>query len=415
MPWSLTNVSTFTSLKRREWLVLWSAGHFWHLAFWMDLIVLSWVVLDMTDSPLLVALVGTCRFLPLGIIGIFAGSLGDRMSKRKLLIIAQTLNIVVTLIFLVVVSLDLVRLWHVYVVAILVGSSWAVDYPVRRALIRDLLPESDMINAMAIDAASLTGMAMAGRWIGGSLLAGAGVQGAYIFLAICYLCGLTLLLRIDGRVKLPIAKDAAQGILRDVLAGLAFMWSNKVLRGVLLATLISNIFFFPYFQLTPVFARDVFEVGPILFGIMSGMDGLGSLVGTVVLASIPIYKLGGQGKVFVAGGLLLGLGAFVFSQMPSIELAMLILVVIGLGTAAYATMQVTMTLSEADVQMRGRAMGAISLAIGTLPAGMAIVGLLAGWLGAPMGLGLFSMIGGILMIGLIILRPELRRYASASS
>lgn len=410
MSWSLANISTFSSLKRREWVLLWSAGHLWHLAFWMDLIVLGWVILDMTDSPLLVALVGTCRFLPLGLIGVFAGSLGDRMSKRKLLIIAQVLNVVVTLTFLSIVALDLVRVWHVYVVAILIGSSWAVDYPVRRAFIRDLLPESDMVNAMAIDAASLTGMAMLGRWIGGSLLAGAGIQGAYIFLAVCYLSGLAVLLGIKSQDKLVIATDASQGILRDAFDGLAFMWRNKVLKGVLLATLITNIFFFPYFQLTPVFARDVFEVGPVLLGIMSGMDGLGSLIGTFVLASTSIWKLIGQGRVFVGGGLLLGLGTLVFSQAPSIELAMLILVLTGLGTAVYATMQVTMTLAEADIQMRGRAMGAISLAIGTLPIGMAVVGVLAGWLGAPAGLGIFSAIGIILLILVIFAWPELRKY-----
>ena len=163
----LARIPTFRSLVHRNWGTLWLAGHLWHLAFWMDLIVLGWLVLELTDSPLAVALVGTFRLIPMGLLGSIAGSFGDRLPKKRMLLFAQAINLSVTIGFTIVLLLGEERVWLVYAAALLTGSAWAIDFPVRRAFIRDLLPARFIVNAMTIDAASLTGMMMAGRWIAG--------------------------------------------------------------------------------------------------------------------------------------------------------------------------------------------------------------------------------------------------------
>jgi MFS family permease len=373
----------------------------------MDLIVLGWLMLELTDSPFLVALVGTCRLIPMGVLGVLAGSLGDRLPKRKLLIIAQLLNLTVTVGFTVVLLLDLERVWLIYVVALLTGSAWSIDFPIRRAFIRDLLPASTIVNAMAIDAASLFGMALVGRVIGGGLLAASGPPLAYGFLVVCYALGLILLLRVPEQTIEPSQSESSPSVLNDIVAGLSYVWRNPALRGILLVTVIINFLVAPYFQLTPVFARDIFGVGPGLLGLISGMDGLGALIGALVLASLTgLVRLG---MVFAVGSLIFAVGVLFFSQAPTYQLAMPFLVLVGLGTSGFAAMQTTITVTQADPEMRGRAMGAVALGIGVLPLGMAFVGGLAELMGAAEALGLTSLIGLGFIVMVLIVQPAVRR------
>ena len=402
---TIAKLPTFRSLEHKDWAVLWLAGNLWHLAFWMDLIVLGWLVLELTNSPFLVALVGTFRLIPMGIFGVLAGSIGDRLPKKSLLLVAQTVNLVVTAGFAIVLMLDLEEVWIIYVAALLTGSAWAIDFPVRRAFIRDLLPVEAIVNAMAIDAASLTGMAMVGRWIGGGFLEWTVPEMAYIFLVACYIIGFVLLLRIPNLFHEPADTDLHSSVLQDIVSGFAYVLAQPSLRAILFVTVLINFFVVPYFQLTPVFAKDVFDIGPGMLGILSGMDGLGALVGTCILASMT--TMGRLGIVFAAGSLLFGLGVLLFSQAPSYQLGMIFLFVVGLGTAGFATMQTTITVTQAEPNMRGRAMGAIALGIGMLPLGMAFVGGMAQWLGAPEALGLSSLIGLGLITLAILLQPSL--------
>ncbi|MCH8150348.1 MAG: MFS transporter, partial [Planctomycetes bacterium] len=244
-PGAQPRIRTFQSLSHEGWRTLWLAGHLWHIAFWMDLFILGWIVLVLTDSPLMVSLVGTFRLLPLGILGFLAGVQADRFPKRRLLFIAQTINLIVTMVFVGLLALDAVRVWHVFVAALLTGSAWAIDFPVRRAFIRELLPESAMVNAMALDAASLTGTAMVGRWLAGGLLALLGAAGAYSFLLGCYLLGFILLLRVP---EIPSLRDSgyrAGSIVGDLREGLKYVWRIRALRGIFLVTVFINLLTFP--------------------------------------------------------------------------------------------------------------------------------------------------------------------------
>ena len=409
----LARIPTFRSLVHRHWGVLWLAGHLWHMAFWMDLIVLGWLVLELTDSPLLVALVGTFRLIPLGVLGPIAGSLGDRLSKKRLLLMAQSLNLTATVGFTLVLVAGVEEVWMVYTAAVLTGSAWAVDFPVRRAFIRDLLPGRLIVNAMAIDAASLTGMQMVGRWTSGVILALADPTAAYAFLSLSYLVGFLALTRVpepsparEAPAETPRG-NAVASVVAELAAGLAYVWRSPVLRNILLVTLAINLFVAPYLQMTPVFAREVYGVGPGLLGLISGMDGFGALIGTIVLASATGLRR--LGRVFIGGALLLAAMVTLFSQVPVFWAAMPVLVVIGFGVAGFATMQTTLSVVQASPAMRGRAMGAVALGIGMMPLGMALLGALSEALGAPMALGMTASTGFLLILAVAVFQPALRR------
>ena len=406
-PW-FARSRAFRSLEHRNWRKLWFGSLFWHLPFWMDHIILGWVVLLRTDSPILVALVGASRLLPMGTIGFFAGVQADRWPRKRLLIGAQSVNFMLSSIMAVTLYLDVLDLWHIYLGAFLIGGAWATDFPVRHSLIRDVVPEHSVVNAMALNAASMMGSAMVGRWLAGSITDVAGPGAAYGFIALSLLVGLSIVIRVPVSPR-ESPESRPQRMGRGILEGLGYAWRNAAIRGVMIVTVAANFLIFPATQLHPVFARNVFGVGATGLGFMSGMDGLGSLVGAMTIAMVAGDRH--RGHVLLIGSMVLGTGVLLFSFAPSYGLALPPLLLSGLGSAGFATMQTAIPATAAAPAMRGRALGAVALAIGVLPLGMVCMGSLAEWLGAPRAVT-YSCIAFLLLILLTAAsQPGLRKVA----
>ena len=410
---------TFASLGVPSWRLLWSAGHLWNSALWLDLIALGWLALELTDSPLAVSLVGAARMAPMGLFGLLAGAQADRLPKQRILLAAQSLNVAAALSFALLLLAGREQVWQLYAVSLAAGAAWAIDFPVRRAYIRDLVPDALAVNAMSLDAGSLVGGSMVGRWLAGVLLLAGGATAAYLVLVAFYLGG-WLMLRAVGRrareeASAPWAAPA-QGaaaapapsgrLLDDVREGLRAAWATPAVRGVLVGSLIMNLLVFPYQQLLPVFVRDEWGQGPFVLGLLGGMDGLGALLATGVIATAA--RGSGRGLLFLAGSLLVTACVLAVAIAPSWTIAVPILLIAGLGRGSFASMQWTVTTSSVPGRLRGRAMGAISLAIGTVPLGAASLGVIAEQLGAPAAVLLTAGTGGLLVVGLTLRSAGLR-------
>ncbi len=402
----LTRSRALRSLEHRDWRKLWFVSQLWHLPFWMDYIILGWVVLERTDSPFLVALVGAFRLLPMGTLGFFAGNQADRWPRKRMLMATQFLNFVLSAGMGVALFLDVLELWQIYLGAFLVGIAWAIDYPVRHSMIRDVVPESVVVNAMAINVASWMGSAMVGRWLAGWMLDVAGPGEAYFFIAISVLLGLLFVIRVPVPSTKKVDRDR-EPILKSIVLGLKYVWRNDAIRGVLLITLGANTLVFPHIQLHAVFARDVYGVGATGLGFMSGMDGMGSMIGAVVIAALGTMRY--RGQIYIIGSLILGVGALLFSLAPTYVLALPALLFAGLGQSGFTTMQTTIATTASTPEMRGRAMGAVAMVIGSLPLGMLYMGGLAEWIGAPRAVTYSS----IAFLGVVLLtaatQPGIRR------
>ncbi len=402
----LTRSRALRSLEHRDWRKLWFVSQLWHLPFWMDYIILGWVVLERTDSPFLVALVGAFRLLPMGTLGFFAGNQADRWPRKRMLMATQFLNFVLSAGMGVALFLDLLELWQIYLGAFLVGIAWAIDYPVRHSMIRDVVPESVVVNAMAINVASWMGSAMVGRWLAGWMLDVAGPGEAYFFIAISVLLGLLFVIRVPVPPTKKVDRDR-EPILQSIVLGLKYVWRNDAIRGVLLITLGANTLVFPHIQLHAVFARDVYGVGATGLGFMSGMDGMGSMIGAVVIAALGTMRY--RGQIYIIGSLILGVGALLFSLAPTYVLALPALLFAGLGQSGFTTMQTTIATTASTPEMRGRAMGAVAMVIGSLPLGMLYMGGLAEWIGAPRAVTYSS----IAFLGVVLLtaatQPGIRK------
>ena len=391
--------------------MLWPANFFAYISRWMQITLLSWLVLERTDSPFHVALVGFFAMVPLLLFGAFGGVLADRMSRRKLLIFSQSANLASSLAMIALLLSGREEVWHAYVVVLLTGLGWALDMPSRRSLVSDLVGKVSLTNAMALDSVGMHASRMLGPTIAGGMIAAVSITGGYVVLALFGTTSIILMALVRPPARRP-GLQVARSIARNLAEGFVYVLGNRVILATVVVTVLMNMLLFPYMQMIPVIARDSLGVGPGLMGLLMGADGLGAIVGSMTIASMGAIKY--HGRIFLGGsvvGLIMSIG---FALSNSFATALPILVLLGLGTAGFGTMQATIVLLAAREEMRGRALGVISLAIGAGPIGALIIGALASLVGPEVAIMILSTTG-LLSIALVtVLMPRLRGQIGAS-
>jgi len=372
----------------------------------MQMTLLVWFVLERTDSAWLVALVGFFGMAPMFLLGMVGGVLADRADRRQLLIITQSVSFLSVLAMAALLQTDIVRYWHAYPSVMIVGTAWALDMPSRRSLIHDMLGRDGVTNAVALDSVGMSSSLMLGPALAGAMITVIGVSYGYIAVAALYLISLTLLSRL--RVE-PVRRDSVARVrlFQELSIGLRYVASHPLLRAMVLITVAMNLLSFPYANIVPVIARDVLGVGPGLMGILLAAPGLGSVIGAVIVASTT--TIARPGRIFVAGSLLTFVGLALFSVSDWYGLSLAILAMMGLGAAGFGTMQASMTMLVAHEDMRGKALGVVSLAIGAGPFGALLIGGTASLLGPSLALAVNAAIGASCVLVVALLMPPLMR------
>lgn len=366
--------------------------------------VLVWLVLELTGSPFLVALVGFFGMIPLLLFGAIGGLLADKVDRRKLIIFTQLLNVAAASSMFAILVAGTEEYWHCYVVVLASGLGWAFDMPARRSIVLDVTGRAGVTNAMALDSVGMHASRMIGPALGGILIQVVGLVGGYVVIIALYLVGLAFLsvLKLPQREIVP----TSHSVVRNLAEGFIYVKSNRVILATVIVTVLMNLLLFPYMQMVPVIARDTLNVGAGLMGVLMGADGLGAIIGSIAIASFGQLRY--HGRIYL-GGSLIGLVlvlAFAASQWFAVSLPVLIL--LGLGTAGFGTMQSTIIVISASDDMRGRALGVISLAIGAGPIGALLIGAVAETTSPATGITIFAILG-ILSLSLVtLLMPELR-------
>ncbi len=380
------------------------AGWVWYVNRMMEMAVLSWLVLELTDSPSQVALVGVFRMAPMFLLGLVAGSVSDRFPRKYVMISTQIVNVVVVGGMLAVLVGGDVEPWHAYLATFLTGSAWAVDFSARRAYFAEIFRGDALTNAISLDVVALTGSSIVGPLFAGTIIELVDFSGSYALMLGLYVAAGWVLFTIPrtesmGEEKMPV--------LRQLKESVTMLANNRALVAALTITVSLNFFGFPFLTMVPVIGRDVLGANAFLYGILAGAAGIGSLTGAIIIASRQIRNHGqvySLGSAFMLGIMVL----FALSEWYTVSLVLLM--VAGLGMAGFATMQPTIALRAVSPEMRGRAMGAIALGIGASPLGMLTVGWMAEPenLGPQMALAVLTGTGFVVVMVLRLLLPELR-------
>ena len=411
---------TFHAFQNPSFRLLWPANFASYTSRWMQITLLAWFVLDLTDSPWRVALLGFFSMAPLLVLGLIGGVLADRVDRQKMLLATQATNMLVALAMTVLLMTGREVYWHAYIVVLVIGAGWALDNPARRSLILDLVGRSTVTNAVALDSTGQHSSRLVGPLTAGFLIATVEVKGSYVIVSLIYLVSVLLIWLLGSTVqvrgmarsqyrrrRMSAPSGSVSGVATNLLDGLRYVLRSKVTRGVILITVLMNLLLFPYMQMVPVVARDELGVGPSLMGVLMASDGVGALIGGVLIASV--QRLTYHGLFFMGGSLVAMIALLAFSLSQSYGLSLSTLLVVGIGVAGFSTMQSTIVMLVAPEEMRGRALGVVTLAIGAGPIGSLIVGGIADVWGAPFALGLHAAVG-LVSVGLVcLMMPVLRR------
>ena len=379
----------------------------WWQCFYMEMVVLGWLVFDLSNSARTVSLVGFCRTLPLLLVSLFSGPIIDYVGRRRVVIAAQTANLSAYMAIVLLLWSGRAAPWNIAIVVFCLGTAWALDWPTRRSLVPDMLGKERMFDGLLLES-FLTGITrILAPSLAGALIAHYGAIGCYIgmaFLSICALSILIPLLRGAGPRDTKPFKMASLPVMRE---GMRYVRSNQTILAVVLITLIMNVWIFPYVSLLPVFARDVLHKGPIELGFLSTGTGVGAFLGLFALHFL--RQRVNVGVLFVLGTcwLCVALGVFALSRVYPLSWAMLLCA--GIGMAFFGTLQSTIVLLSTSDEMRSRVMGIVVLAIGGDPLGQLQIGTLAEYFGVQKTLAGQASAALLAVVLIVLLSPGVLR------
>jgi MFS family permease len=372
-------LSPVRSLRHRQFRYLWLGQLATTNGLWMDQVTRGWLVYELTGSAGQLALASAVRSLPLLFFGLFAGALADRVDRKRLLMGAQTLNVVLNLLLAGLIFGGVVEVWHVYVTGFLSGIGQAVQQPARQSLLPGLVPREDLQNAVVLNSGILNIAQAVGPAVGGVLVATVGMGWTYVAQALLFAVGVGV---TSVLVTPPLRpRTGRESVLASIAAGLRYVRGNSVLLALLLLALVPMLFGSPYTSLVPLFAAEILEAGPQLTGALLAATGIGSIVSLLVLASTPPVRR--MGRLLVIGAVAFGLSIALFAVSTVFLVSFVLLFIAGLTRGAYRTMNHTMLLAETDDEYLGRVNSIYLLDRGLVPLGTLLLGLLATLLGAP--------------------------------
>jgi MFS family permease len=386
-------------LRDPRYRLLWLMGLCAATARWMDLVVLGWLVLSLTDSPLMVGVAAFCRTAPMMLFGPFAGVLADQLPRVRVMIGVQALNVAVASALALLFAAGLGGFGILVALEVLLGVAWVLDFPSRRTVLFAVVGREQLTTAVSLESMSMQGAKMVGPLVGGILLSRLGPAACYVALAALSLGALAAARRLDRRIALPGAATS-EPVLASLGAGLREVRGRPAILGVLAITVLMNALVFPYQQILPVFARDVLQVGPVALGLLVAAEGLGALA-----SSLAIAARAGQvrhARLFGASSLAAALFLLAFAASPWYGLSLALQLGVGAAESGFGTMQSAIVLLDAPERARGRAMGILSACIGTQPLGSLWIGFLASRMGAPLATGLNALLAFVLMIPVAI-------------
>jgi MFS family permease len=343
------------------------------LGSWMQTVAQGWVVYEITNSKLLLGLLGFVGSLPTTLFSLFGGVVADRIEKRRLVIITQALFAINAFVLAVLILTGRVQFWHIALIAALNGFVNAVDAPARQAMVMDLVGAQFVTVGVAMNSAAFNTARVLGPALAGKLIEMVNAGWCFLINAVSYLGIIIALLRIPAT---PIrGSEDRLSMWSELKEGLVYVYRDGLLRTLVLLDCVLSIFAMSYSTLMPVFARDVLQVGKQGLGNLFSATGFGALMGALTLAKVAGSVPRGKVVITAATGLCTGLALFALSRSYLLSLACLMLV----GGSAVSTLGSINALlqSLSPEHLRGRTMSLHVFALmGLAPFG----NLLMGWI-----------------------------------
>lgn len=351
---------------------LWFVGFVAFVVRWLEMLAIGLYAYQITGSALVVAMLSMLRVLPMGLFGAFMGAAADRFERRSALILVVAVSMIVTCTLATLASLDLIAVWHLAAASFVNGICWAADNPVRRMMMGDVVGPDRMGKAMSLDAGTSNASRVLGPTASGVLLAQFGIASVFWLSVILYAASLAAVLGV--RVRSRPAAAHPDSVFTSIRQGLAWVRRDQRMIGVLIITVYFNVFGWPFTSMIPVIGTDALRLDPTGVGMLASCEGIGGLVGAILIASLA--RPHWYGRIYVYAVVAYFTMVIAFATAPVVVLAGAALLMSGLLSTGFAVMQATLVYRYSPEAMRARLLGVLSVCIGTSPLGFFYLGFL---------------------------------------
>jgi MFS family permease len=396
----------FSSLSSRNYRLFFWGQLISISGTWMQTVAQSFLVLQLTGSGTDLGLATAARFVPIFLFGPWGGLIADRLDKRRVLYVTQSLSGLLALAFGVLTGTHIIQMWMVYLLAVALGFVNVFDNPARQSLISELVPRNLLRNAVTLNSVTVNLARVFGAAAGGAIAAALGLALCFDLNAASFAAVVVSLVLMSAGQMLPAGRDRREP--GQIRAGLAYVRSEPELLVPLLMIAIIGTLAWEFPISLPLLARQVFHGGVATYGAMSAVMGVGAVVGGLITASRG--RVRGRGLAIAAIGWGIAITAAALAPDMPAEYAALLFV--GYGSISFNSLAKTLLQLSAAPPMRGRVMALWAVAwLGSTPVGGPIVGLVGQELGARWSL----IIGGVptLAVGIaaypILTRVEARK------
>jgi MFS family permease len=362
-----------------QFRLLWVSGLCAWVGRWIDTVVGAWLVLELTNSPFLVGLLGTCRFASM-VMGPFCGAVCDRTNQRFVLMAVQVIYGAASLAVLALFALGRIEVWHLFLFTLIGGLCYTFDFSARYSIAAGIVKDHHILSSISLMQVAGGVTSIVGPLIGGSLLDIIGTAGCFALMAVGFLLSFLTLL------PLKIVEKACPGshisIWRELISGLRYIGGDRLLFSLVVMAAMVNLFIFPYiYTLMPIFARDILGVSAGGFGQLLAGAGLGAVLGSLVVGSL--QQSVNRGRFLVGAVMAWPLILVALSYSRSFFISMALLVSAGMAQGISMALVQALLLMRSAEEMRGRVSGARAFAISTLSFGTLLTGYEVSLWGAP--------------------------------
>ena len=404
--------NTFTSLRHRDFLLLWLSNLCNASAVWFQQITIPWVVWEISGSPFLVGIAAGMRSIPFLVIGPMAGVFADRVDRRKIVLVTQSVMAMVVLAFAGAVQLGVVvgTLGVIYALAFsfITGTLHSLIQPVRQAMVANTVPREDLWNAVALNSIAGNVARVVGPGLGGVLIAWLGPALNFFLEGILYVLMVLVMVPIALPYREAITARRAS-MMANLKQGFAYVLSEQVVLRLLLVACISDILLAPVIHLMPVIATEVLGQGSEVYGFLVLATGVGGIISTISFASLGgVFRRGSVGLLALmflsASAILLGLSTWVW-------VSLIAMFGFGFFRLAFKINNNTLVQTTIPDALRGRVMSIYHLDHGITPLASMTLGLIAEFWPANFVVVLVGVISLALTIYAFIAYSDVRRMS----
>src|SRR5713226_5759008 len=408
----------FTSLRQRNYSLFWFGQLISLMGTSMQIIGQAWLVLELTHSAWQLGLVGALQSLPVLLFSIFGGIFADRWPKRRVLLVTQAAAMIQALLLWALIATGTIQLWHIYVLAMLLGLMNSVYLPTSRAFVVEMVGREDLPNAVALYFSLSTLARIVGPGLGGIIIAESSVTRLFLLNALSFLpvmVGLALIKshELHAQALQHRSVGERQNTWQSLREGVDYIWKTPAVVLVILVVGLVLLFGSNFNVFLPLFATDVLHVGARGFGFLSAALGVGSLCSALWLAwgnRKPTIR-----RVLI-GTLVFGVLEAVFAVSRIYPLSLVLIASVGFAETTFAQLSITMLQTVAPDHLRGRVMSVTLLFFdGSVPLGYLLMGWLSGLYGAPIALLIGALLSLLVAgVGWIMRKPAEKDVAASA-